>query len=655
MSPRYRGRALTLLLARALSGCSDGAASTLASPDATGGATTPDGGDGIVQLETGADGAGDGASDGARDGNGATDAGGAAFFGANVVATGVRFRLWSPHASAVRVVGDFAEGSVDLHLESPAVWSATVASASAGTHYGFSIDTPDGTLTRTDPWCRDVADDGRCVVVDPSTYRWSTPSFSAARREATVVYELHVGSFTTDAAAGHGTFASTTAALASLADLGVNAIELMPTHDSGSGPMGWGYNPQLWLAPKPTLGHADDLRALVDAAHGRGISVWLDWVVNHADGSATAPLACFDGRCGGGGDGVYFFAPGMYATTPWGPRPDYTEPRVVEMLLGSLQQWTGEYRGDGVRWDSVSNIRAIDGSGVTPGGRDLLVAGNAAIHDAGAFSVAEDLKGYGAITQPSSAGGFDFDAQWDGFGYQVDGVLTASSDGARDLGAIESALTGGGASPFSRLIFTEDHDIVGNGGAWLPSKIDPGNPRSFAARRLAMIGAVFTLAAPGIPMLFAGQERLATGTFSLPATPLAPPDAAGSMAGLFFHDMIALREDRAGDVTGLTEPGVEILHRNDAAKVIAWRRFGPSGHDVIVITNLSNKAYTEYDIGVADAGPYRVRLDLDDTRYGSDFAGAEAGPIRTRAMSKDGKPNTLPLVLGAYDAKVLTR
>jgi 1,4-alpha-glucan branching enzyme len=395
----------------------------------------------------------------------------------------------------------------------------------------------------------------------------------------------------------------------------------------------------------------------VDAAHALGIGVWLDTVVNHYDGSGKAPLMCFDGQCPSGSDGIYFFPPGMYATTPWGPRPDYTEPDVASMIEASVSWWLGENRGDGFRWDSVSNIRAVNGQGTVPGGKDLLVAANAATHLGGGSSVAEDLKGYGAITEAPAEGGFGFDAQWDGFGYTVDGVLVPASDAGRNMAAIQSALQGtSGGDPFARVIFTEDHDIVGNGGSRLPSAIDPANPVSFAARRRSMLGAVLVLSAPGVPMLFMGQESLALGTFTDPPAPLAASlPSAGPPVRAFYKDMIALRRNLGGLAGGLSDTGVTILQREDTNKVIAYRRMGDSGEDVIVVLNFSNKAYTTYDVGVPAPGPWRIRLDTDWLEYGADFGGGQMGSVMTTPVVKDNQPNTLPVKLGAYAAVVFSR
>jgi 1,4-alpha-glucan branching enzyme len=575
-------------------------------------------------------------------------------FGANVDATGTRFRLWAPGAAAVHVVGDVPGGSMTLPSAGGGEFEGHADGVGAGARYHFELDTPSGTLTRLDPYCRERSDPD-CLVVDPNAYGWKTPTFAAASRQASVVYEMHVGSFTTDPQVGYGTFASARPQLADLADLGVDVVELMPVQAFGGTDESWGYDPQLWLAPKPSYGAPDDLRAFIDEAHGQGIAVWLDVVMNHYDGYDQAPLFCFDGACPNGSAGVYFFPDDPYAWTPWGPRPDYTSLNVAGMLEDSVHQWLVEYRGDGFRWDSTNNIRALDGNGTTPGGRDLLVNANDLTHGLGGLSVAEDLKGDDQVTASTASGGFGFDAQWDGFGWQVTGVLVGYSDDARDLGVLRGLLFGGyGGDPFTRLIFTETHDTVGNGGSRLPDQIDPADPTSWAARKRSMLGAAFLMTTPGVPMIFMGQEQLATGTFLDPPDALAPPTARGLEVRAFYRDLIRLRRNLDGGAGGLQGTDVSVLHEDDSGKVLAFSR-GPVGNDqAIVVLNLRNQAYARYDIGVPTPGTWRVRIDSDRTAYGDDFGGGGPATITTLAQPYDGQPCRLPLTLSPYGAMILT-
>ena len=586
----------------------------------------------------------------------ATDA-----FGANVApGGGVTFRVWAPHATKASVLGDFAEGAFAMEPEGDGVFAVTVPSAHAGTTYQFELTTPEGALTRLDPYARQLTSDKtKSVVVDPSTYVWKTGPFQSASRETAIVYEMHIGSFHVDAGAPQGTFLSAVKGFDELQDLGVNIVEVMPVQQPGSKANGWGYSPQLYFAPRVSYGTADELRTMVDEAHARGMGVWMDTVINHTDGWNQAPLHCFDGDCADGSAGLYYFPIGTYEKTPWGPRPDYTKPRVAEMLVGSAAWWLDEMRGDGFRWDSVSNIRAIDGQGETPGGHAILDAVNELTHDRGKLGVAEDLKGYSPLTKPSADGGFGFDAQWDGFGYQVMEQLSFGSDDQRSLDVIEGALTGSyNGDPFARVLFIEDHDTVGNNGLRLPNRIDAADPTSYWARRRSMLGGVLLLTAPGIPMLFMGQEALATGTFPNPPPPvdaLANPTLEGEQMRLLYKDLIRLRRNLDGKSAGLSEPGIEVFHKNAPGKVIAYRRHGASGEDVLVIVNLKNKLYTQYDIGVEGSGTWRIRLDTDRKVYGDDYGDGVLGDITTLPIQKDGKPNTLRVRLGPYSAVVITR
>lgn len=576
--------------------------------------------------------------------------------GANVTKDGVVFKVWAPNATKVSVSGDFGEN--ELARESGGVFGATVASARAGMKYRFVLETPNGKLERVDPYCRELVPPAgtTCTIVDPNTYAWKTTTFTRPKREAAVVYEMHVGSFAADPAKGHGTFASAMARLPRLADLGINVVELMPVHAFGGTNASWGYNPHLFFAPKTSYGTSSELRAFVDEAHRLGIAVWIDTVVNHLDGWKQAPLRCFDGCANesANGNGIYFFGPGPYATTPWGPRPNYVEPEVKEMLVASHRSWLTEYRGDGFRIDSVSNIRAIDGQGTTPGGKELVVAINDATHALGGTSVAEDLKGYEAITKRVQDGGFGFDAQWDGFGYDVTNVIAPGPDDGRDMAVLDRLLKGGFANDgFARLLFTETHDTVGNDGARLPARIDAANPTSIAARKRTMLAQTLLFTTPGVPMLFMGQEDLATSPFANKEP--APLAAKNDAMFAFTKDLVALRRNLGGKTGGLLDTKVEVLHRSDANKVIAYRRHGTSGEDVIVVLNLRNKAWPRYDVGVAQAGTWQIRIDADATKYGDDFGGGSSGAITALAEEHDNRPFTLPLALPAYGAIVLSK
>jgi 1,4-alpha-glucan branching enzyme len=569
---------------------------------------------------------------------------------------GVAFRVWAPHASGVDVEGAFAAQPVALDAEDGGTFAGVVRAAEVGQSYRYIVHNGGASLPRLDPRAREIAG-GDAVIVDPRTFPWASPAFTMAPKNASVVYELHVGSFGGDAASGaQGTFATVADRLDWLRDLGVTSIELMPANQCGSD-VGWGYNPRAYFAPRASYGSSADLRRLVDAAHARGIGVILDVVYNHYDGSSQAPLRCFDGDCPQGGRGIYFFSDAAYATTPWGPRFDYASSRVSDFIIDGAFAWFAEYRIDGLRWDSTNNIRAIDGSGSVPGGADLLRRANDAVHALrpDALLIAEDLKGQASITAKSAAGGLGFDTQWDGFGPVVDAVV-AKTDAARNLVAIRDALTWQyNGDPYARVLYTQSHDWVGNGGARLPQRIDPADPSSLAARKRSLLATAALLTAPAVPMLFMGEELLAPGTFAQTPAPLdwSLSTTRGPIV-TFYRDAIRARRNMDGVTAGLLGSHVAVFHLNDAAKVIAYRRSDDAGNDVVVLLNFGATSFATYDVGLPRGGIWHVRLNSDDRKYSSDFGGASSADVVTRAAARDGFAATGSVALGAYAAVVLS-
>lgn len=593
--------------------------------------------------------------------------------GATVIdGAGVELRVWAPNAKAVAVVGEAAAplARVPLVKEDGGFFAAKIATAHAGQKYQFEVTGADGQVTtRVDPRSRWTdAETNSSIIVDPRAYTWSTKAFTPPKRDRAIVYEMHIGSFYSPSnTPSSGTFTTAAQKMDALAELGVNAIELMPVNGHGS--HGWGYNPQAYFAPHASYGSPDEMRALVDAAHARGIAVILDIVFNHYDNYAKAPLRCFDGQCPDGSAGIYFFDADPYKKTPWGPRPDFAKKEVSDFFADNLFMWTKEYRVDGYRHDSVSNIRAIDGNGTVPGGSDLLRRLNDVTEKAlpGSLLIAEDLKGFASVTAESAKGGLGFDAQWDGgFQWAITSAVSAGADEGRDLGAVKNALLGSyNGDPFQRLLYVESHDTAGNDGARLPVKIDGANPTSLAARKRTMLAAGVLFTAPGVPMIFQGQEMLESTKFLAQPSPLdwtkidpASTDHFKEVRS-FHRDLIRLRKDADGVSSALAGSHITVTHLNDTGgnKVIAYRRWSDAkpGDDMIVIANFGAKKYTRYDVGLPADGAWVARIDSDDVRYGSDFGAKQATPVTVAPAARDGLPFTGSITLGSYAIVVLGR
>jgi len=185
----------------------------------------------------------------------------------------VRFRLWSPNAISVDLQIAGSPGYVAMS-ELEAGWFETVTAARAGTQYQFKIDhgprVPDP-ASRFQP----SGVHGMSEVVNPTAFDWTDQNWRGRSWEETILYELHVGTFT-DA----GTFVAVETKLDYLSDLGVTAIEFMPL-SSFPGERNWGYDGVLPYAPPHPYGHPDDLKHLINSAHAKNLMVFLDVVYNH--------------------------------------------------------------------------------------------------------------------------------------------------------------------------------------------------------------------------------------------------------------------------------------------------------------------------------------------------------------------------------------
>jgi len=256
----------------------------------------------------------------------------AGLFGPRLGPDGVTFRLWAPVANAV-----------DLLLDSPHAmarradgwYELDVPGAAAGTLYKFRID---GELEVPDPASgfqpRDVHGPSEVIAHD---FAWQATAWRGRPWHEAVLLELHAGTFTPA-----GTFLAAIDKLDHLVECGITAIELMPIADF-AGSRNWGYDGVLPFAPDSIYGRPDDLKMLIDAAHARGLMVFLDVVYNH-----FGPEGNYLGR----------YAPAFFtdAHTPWGSAIDYRVPQVRTFAIQNALSWLRDYRFDGLRLDAVHAI-----------------------------------------------------------------------------------------------------------------------------------------------------------------------------------------------------------------------------------------------------------------------------------------------------------
>lgn len=264
-------------------------------------------------------------------------------FGAEQQADGAwRFRLWAPGARTIDLCLEDSpkETLLPLKPEAGGWFGLTTDRAGPGTLYRYRID---GGQRVPDPASRFQPKDvhGPSQVVDPTAWKWSDSGWRGRPWEETVIYELHVGTFTES-----GTYAGVKQRLDELADLGVTAIELMPLADF-PGRRNWGYDGVLPFAPDHVYGTPNELKDLVQSTHARGLMVFLDVVYNHF---------------GPEGNYLPLYAPAFFTDrhhTPWGAAINFDGPdsgAVREFFIHNALYWIEEYHLDGLRLDAAHAI-----------------------------------------------------------------------------------------------------------------------------------------------------------------------------------------------------------------------------------------------------------------------------------------------------------
>src|SRR5688500_18080320 len=326
----------------------------------------------------------------------------------------VTWRVWAPRADRVDLV--LIEG--DRRREFPmqpvgrGYFSHVDSRVADGQLYAYRLN---GGEERADPsslWQpRGVP--GPSAVVRTDRFGWSDDRWRGVPREELVIYELHVGTFTQE-----GTFDAIILRLATLRELGVTALEIMPVNQFPGG-RNWGYDGVLAYAAQNTYGGPHGLAKLVDAAHTAGLAVILDVVYNHF-----------------GPESNYLHEFGPYFTdkykTPWGAAINFDDrgsDAVRDFVLDNARMWLDEFHLDGLRLDAVHAIYDL-------GARHILrsvseVAADVSrrigryIHIIGESDL-NDPK----VILPPERGGWGLDGQWaDDFHHAVHALLTGERRG----------------------------------------------------------------------------------------------------------------------------------------------------------------------------------------------------------------------------------
>jgi 1,4-alpha-glucan branching enzyme len=512
------------------------------------------------------------------------------------------------------------------------------------------------------------------VIVDTAP---APSSFRPAAFNKTVIFELHIGTFHVAAAKETGTFTDASAKLDYLKDLGINAVEVMPIHENARRPKNtppnynWGYDPVQLYAVNSSYGTPRDFKKFVEACHDRKMAVIVDVVYNHLVQKNL--LTRFGGVFGPDfKSGIYFYGDNR-VNTGYGPRPDFGRPQVRAYLEDNALMWLREYGADGLRWDSTSNIRASKNGKIAEG--ELLLRAfnndyrNTDPKEPWKISIAEDLQSSADLVAPTAMNGYGFDSQWDDTLWAaLRNAVCEVNDENRDLGALKACIERKiGVDAFGKIIYSENHDKVGHlrdnyagrPQIRLPALIDVGNHESVFAKRRSTLAAAVVLTAPGIPMLFQGQEMLETRTFEFPKAIQVKWDRARRFQGIvnMYRDLIALRRNVAGKTGGLTAPNINVFHSDVQNKTLAYHRFGNggAGDDVVVVVNLSNHSLPKLNVGFPRGGKWIVRFNSGAVTYDPEFTNGDSFDTIANQGPSDGLNFNGNVGVGPYSVIILSQ
>jgi 1,4-alpha-glucan branching enzyme len=338
-------------------------------------------------------------------------------------------REWAPNADSIYLIGDFSNWEpLDEYKFSPLEdgnWECYLPNdlLKHGMLYKLLLKWGDDEHERIPSYCRRVIQDDQTKIYSAQvwkpevTYEWQNAS--PTRVDNPLIYEAHIGMATSERKVGsYMEFKENI--LPRIAALGYNTIQLMAIQEHpyyGS----FGYQVSNFFAPSSRFGTPEELKELIDEAHGLGISVVLDIVHSHAVKNEIEGLARFDGT-----DYQYFHSGEKGDHPVWDSRCfNYGKDQVLNFLLSNCKYWIDEFRFDGFRFDGVTSM-IYDHHGIEKDflnynlyynndqdedALTYLTLANILIHEINpnAITIAEDVSGMPGIASPFPNGGIGFD------------------------------------------------------------------------------------------------------------------------------------------------------------------------------------------------------------------------------------------------------
>lgn len=627
--------------------------------------------------------------------------------GANLIGDGATFRVWAPQAREVYVCGDFNNKVRDeaskLVRHSDGRWTGFFPQVVDGSTYKFHIVGQSGEGPKRDPYARELTPEWPnpdCIVRQADSYAWQDAGWRPPSFHDLVVYQFHIGTFYgPNRAKRVAKFLDVLDRMEYLADLGVNALEPLPIVEYST-PKSMGYNGSDLFSPEMDYQVGDlelktylpvvnrllqakgknpiskqqlaipinQLKVFIDICHAYGLAVIFDVVYNHASGDLRnrqqqdESIYYFDRQSGDEANHSLYFN-GQEHT---GPVFDFDKPEVRQFLIDNARFFIEEYHVDGFRYDQVTVIDQL-----SPGSGWLFCQDlNSTLRgvDSGDIQIAEYWGPEPMVVRPRQENGADFDANWhDGLRRAIRGVIATAAQGRetelRWQPVVDQLRAPDFRSAWRAVQYVESHDEVYRDRApRIAALAGGGDARSWYARSRSRVAAGLILTAPGIPMLFMGQEfledkRWADDLEHHPGSLLYWEGLETDKSMIDFHrftrELIWLRRKHPA----LRGEGVATLVKDDYHRILVFQRWVEGvGRDVVVVASLNEFTQHGYRIPLPIPGQWLEVFNSDVyDHWINPLAAGNGGQIRADTPGLNGLAASAPITIPANSLLVLAR
>lgn len=506
----------------------------------------------------------------------------------------IEFKLFAPYNKGAALMGCFSNWEeIPMEKDEAGYFRTRVELKDGVYQYKFRVQSKswfleaDQWVDVVDPYATDIDDptqnalirikDGDRIV---DTYVWHHDDKPLPGDRELVIYEMHVADFSGGEAdpLARGKYEHVVEKLDYLADLGINAIELMPLKEY-PGDYSWGYNPRYFFAAESSYGTTEELKNLIDECHGRGIRVIIDGIYNHSE--ASNPLTQIDH------DYWYHHEP-RDPDNNWGPEFNY---EFYDENLGTfparrfagdtVRFWIQEYHLDGIRFDAARQIANYDFM------HWIVQEAKNAAGPKPFYTVAEYIPETPSITNLEGP----MDGCWHDSFYHciVEHICGDTFDLERLKDVIDCKRQGFlGATNVVNYLSNHDHNRVF-------SELGDRGIFDAAAFKRAKLGTVLLMTAVGVPLIWMGEEF---GEYKAKTIEQAKIDwtllGNDQNKGLweYYKGLIHLRENNQA----LYTENIDFFHEDPDSKVFAYTRWNDEGSRVVVVANFSENYLGGYSV-----------------------------------------------------------